>query len=153
MSIDQRLVELGIVLPDVTPPAGAYAKVLVVDGYAHLSGQGSRHDNGEAMTGIVPSQCSVEDAIIGARQCGLLSLSALKAEIGSLDRVEQVVRTLGMVNSENGFGMQPKVIDGFSKLMIEVFGEAGRGARSAVGVSSLPFDLSVEVEMTVKLKS
>ena len=75
----------------------------------------------------------------------------MKEELGSLDKVERIIRTFGMVNSASGFSEHPKVIDGCSNLMIEVFGEAGRGARSAVGMSSLPFNIAVEVEMTVKL--
>lgn len=154
MSAEQRLKDLGIVLPDASPPAGAYAKVLILDGFAHLSGQGPRNPDGSPFTGRVPDVRSVEEAIEAARSCGLFALAALRDAVGSLDRVEQVVRTLGMVNAAPGFGEQPRVIDGYSKLMIDVFGEqAGKGARSAVGMSALPFDITVEVEMTVKLRS
>lgn len=154
MSAEQRLKELGIELPKASPPAGAYAKVLIVDGVAHLSGQGPRNPDGTPFSGRVPDVRSVEEAVEAARSCGLYALAALRDAIGSLDRVEQVVRTLGMVNAAPGFGEHPRVIDGFSKLMIEVFGEtAGKGARSAVGMGSLPFDITVEVEMTVKLSS
>ena len=152
MSAEQRLKDLNIVLPEPSPPAGMYRKVLILDGFAHLSGQGPRDTDGKAISGRVPSQCSIDDAIAAARECGLQSLAVLRRELGSLDRVEQVVRTFGMLNADPGFEFHPRVIDGYSNLMIEVFGEAGRGARSAVGMSSLPFDISVEVEMTVKLK-
>lgn len=152
MSAEQRLKDLGIELPDSSPPAGSYVKAVVLDGVAHLSGQGPRNADGTPMTGQVPTDRSIEEAVAAARSVGLYSLAALRDSIGSLDRVEQVIRTFGMVNAAPGFGRHPTVIDGFSNLMIEVFGEAGRGARSAVGMSSLPFNISVEVEMTVKLK-
>ena len=151
MSAEKRLKDLNIILPKSSPPAGSYSKVVVLDGVAHLSGQGPRNSDGSPITGQVPSICSLEDAIAAARNVGLYTLSALKEELGSLDKVERIIRTFGMVNSAPGFSDHPKVIDGFSNLMIEVFGEAGRGARSAVGMSSLPFNITVEVEMTVKL--
>jgi enamine deaminase RidA (YjgF/YER057c/UK114 family) len=151
MSAEKRLRELNIVLPASSTPAGSYAKVIVLDGLAHLSGQGPRNTDGSPVTGQVPSVCSLEDAIAAARNVGFFALAALREEVGSLDRVQQIIRTFGMVNAATGFSEHPKVIDGFSNLMIEVFGEAGRGARSAVGMSSLPFNISVEVEMTVKL--
>ena len=151
MSAEKRLRELNIVLPASSTPAGSYAKVIILDGLAHLSGQGPKNTDGSPVTGQVPSVCSLQDAIAAARNVGFFALAALREEIGSLDRVQQIIRTFGMVNAAPGFFEHPKVIDGFSDLMIEVFGEAGRGARSAVGMSSLPFNISVEVEMTVKL--
>ncbi|MDA1310492.1 MAG: RidA family protein [Proteobacteria bacterium] len=152
MSAEQRLTDLGIVLPASSAPVGSYAKVVVLNGIAYLSGQGPRNPDGTPLSGQVPGDRSVEEAVTAARNVGLYALAALRDAIGSLDRVEQVVRTFGMVNSAPGFTQHPKVIDGFSDLMIEVFGEAGRGARSAVGMSSLPSNISVEVEMTVKLR-
>jgi enamine deaminase RidA (YjgF/YER057c/UK114 family) len=152
MSAEQRLKDLGIVLPAASAPAGSYAKVVILDGFAHLSGQGPRNPDGSPITGQVPTDRSVEDAVAAARNVGFQALAVLRESLGSLDRVAQVVRTFGMVNAVPGFTQHPKVIDGFSNLMIEVFGEAGRGARSAVGMGSLPFNISVEVEMTVKVK-
>ena len=151
MNAEKRLKDLNIILPKSSAPAGSYSKVVILDGMAHLSGQGPRNSDGSAITGQVPSVCSLEDAIAAARNVGLYTLSALREELGSLDKVQQIIRTFGMVNSAPGFSEHPKVIDGFSNLMIEVFGEAGRGARSAVGMSSLPFNITVEVEMTAKL--
>jgi len=151
MSAEQRLKDLGIVLPKVMAPAGSYVKVLVLDGFAHVSGQGPFDGDGKPITGQVPSERSFEDAVVAARAVGLQTLAVLREELGSLDRVSQVVRTFGMVNAAPGFTRHPTVIDGFSNFMIEVFGEAGRGARSAVGMSSLPFNISVEVEMTARL--
>ena len=151
MNAEQRLRDLGIILPPVSPPAGSYAKVVVLDGFAHLSGQGPRHADGAPITGRVPLDLTVEEAVAAARNVGLNALAALREAVGSLDRVSRVVRTFGMVNAEPGFTAHPKVIDGYSDLMIAVFGEAGRGARSAVGMGSLPFNIPVEVEMTVRL--
>ena len=152
MNIEQRLKELGIILPKSSPPAGAYAKAVILDGFAHLSGQGPRNSDGKPLTGQVPTDLSVDEAVLAARNVGLYTLVALQEAIGSLDRVEQVVRTFGMVNAAPGFMEHPRVIDGFSNLFIEVFGEKGRGARSAVGMSSLPFNIPVEVEITIKIK-
>ena len=152
MSAEQRLKNLGIVLPVASAPAGSYTKVVMLDGFAHLSGQGPRNPDGSPMTGQVPTDRSVEEAVAAARNVGFQALAVLRESLGSLDRVAQVVRTFGMVNAVPGFTQHPKVIDGFSNLMIEIFGEAGRGARSAVGMGSLPFNISVEVEMTVKVK-
>ena len=152
MSAEQRLKNLGIVLPVASAPAGSYSKVVMLDGFAHLSGQGPRNPEGSPMTGQVPIDRSVEGAVAAARNVGFQALAVLRESLGSLDRVAQVVRTFGMVNAVPGFTQHPKVIDGFSNLMIEIFGEAGRGARSAVGMGSLPFNISVEVEMTVKVK-
>ena len=153
MSAEQRLKNLGIVLPVASAPAGSYTKVVMLDGFAHLSGQGPRNPDGSPMTGQVPTDRSVEEAVAAARNVGFQALAVLRESLGSLYRVAQVVRTFGMVNAVPGFTQHPKVIDGFSNLMIEVFGEAGRGARSAVGMGSLPFNISVEVEMTVKVTS
>ncbi|MBH68896.1 MAG: hypothetical protein CMM58_11130 [Rhodospirillaceae bacterium] len=152
MDAETRIKELGIILPPSSAPAGSYAKVVVLDGFAHLSGQGPRDENGRPLGGQVPTDLSIDEAALAARNVGLYTLAALKEEIGLLSRVARVVRTFGMVNAAHGFTDHPKVIDGFSNLMIEVFGEAGRGARSAVGMSSLPFNIPVEVEMTVKLQ-
>jgi enamine deaminase RidA (YjgF/YER057c/UK114 family) len=152
MSAEQRLKNLGIVLPVASAPAGSYTKVVTLDGFAHLSGQGPRNPDGSPMTGQVPTDRSVEEAVAAARNVGFQALAVLRESLGSLDQVAQVVRTFGMVNAVPGFTQHPKVIDGFSNLMIEIFGEAGRGARSAVGMGSLPFNISVEVEMTVKVK-
>jgi enamine deaminase RidA (YjgF/YER057c/UK114 family) len=151
VSAEQRLKDLGIILPTSSPPAGSYAKLVILDGFAHLSGQGPRNPDGSPITGQVPTDRSIEEAVKAARNVGLQSLAVLREALGSLDRIAQVTRTFGMVNAVPGFTRHPTVIDGFSNLMIEVFGEAGRGARSAVGMGSLPFNISVEVEMTVRL--
>ena len=154
MSAEARLEELGINLPEAGTPLGTYVPVRIVDGHAHVSGQGpSRPDGNGAVIGKVPSERTVEEAVEAARFCGLQALAQLRKALGSLDRVECVVRTLGMVNADPDFGGHPQVINGFADLMVEVFGEdAGYGARSAVGMGSLPNGITVEVEVTVKLR-
>ena len=125
---------------------------MILDGVAYLSGQGPRNPDGKPLSGQVPGDRSAEEAVAAARNVGLYALAALRNTISSLDRVKQKVRTFGMANAAPGFTQHPKVINGFSDLMIEVFGDVGRGALSAVGMSSLPSNVAVEVEMTVKLK-
>ena len=153
MSAEARLDELGIILPEAGSPLGTYVPVRIAGGFAHVSGQGPvRPDGNGLVTGRVPSERTVAEAAEAARFCGLQALAQLRRALGSLDRVECVVRTLGMVNAEPDFGEHPRVINGFADLMVEVFGEeAGRGARSAVGMGSLPNGITVEVETTVKL--
>lgn len=152
MGADARLKELGIVLPPPMAPAGAYRPVVVACGMAHVSGQGPVKPDGSLITGRVPDVRTLDEAVEAARLTGLNALAQLRSHLGSLDRVAEVVKVLGMVNASPGFLYSPKVIDGFSHLMVEVFGEAGKGARSAVGVSALPFDITVEVEMSVLLR-
>lgn len=152
MSVEQKLKELGLELPPPLPPQGAYRPVVVVGDIAHLSGQGPVRADRSMITGRVPDERSVEEAIEAARLTGLNALAQIKAHFGTLDVVEEVVKVFGLVNAAPGFGEHPRVIDGFSKLMIDVFGPLGAGARSAVGASSLPMNISVEVEMAIKLK-
>ncbi|MCH7543426.1 MAG: RidA family protein, partial [Proteobacteria bacterium] len=116
-----------------------------------LSGHGPRSASGEYSSGKVGGELTPEQGQEEARQVGLNMLATLRAEIGDLDRVRRVVKVLGMVNAAPDFRNHPKVIDGFSDLMVEVFGEKGRGARSAVGMGSLPFQIPVEVEMIVEI--
>ena len=108
--------------------------------------------DGSYVTGKVPTECSEEEAYQAARLVGLNVLATLKNHLGDLDRVHRVVKVLGMVNAAPTFGNHPSVINGFSDLMVEVFGEAGRAARSAVGMGSLPMNIPVEVEMIVEIK-
>lgn len=155
MGAEARLAELGITLPAPGKPLGTYVPVRIVGDWAWVSGQGpQRPDGSGAVIGQVPGERTVEEAVEAARFCGLQALAQLRAALGSLDRVECVVQTLGMVNAAPDFGEQPRVINGFADLMVEVFGEeAGKGARSAVGMGSLPNGITVEVEMSVKLRS
>ena len=152
MSIDQRLNELGIVLPPAPEPAGNYVGGVQVGNLLFMSGCGPRKTDGSSITGKVGDDLSTEEAYEAARIVGLNMLANIKATVGELDRVKRVVKVLGMVNAAPDFKQHPKVINGFSDLMVEVFGDSGRGARSAVGMGSLPSQIAVEVEMIVELK-
>jgi enamine deaminase RidA (YjgF/YER057c/UK114 family) len=151
MSADQRLVELGLELPEPFPPAGSYVGAVRTGSLVYLSGAGPVRSDGSVITGKVGDDVALDSAVEAARLTGLQLLAVLKRELGSLDRVRRVVKTLGMVNCAPGFNRTPQVIDGCSNLLIEVFGEAGRGARSAVGMAELPFDIAVEIELVVEV--
>lgn len=152
MSIELRIQELGLVLPDAPAAAGTYSPVVVVDGMAYVSGQGPLNQEGRWLTGKVGVDLTEDEAIEAARIVGLTMLSTVKAALGSLDRVDRIVKALGMVNCVTDFKNHPKVINGFSDLMVEIFGENGRAARSAVGMGSLPGNIPVEIEAILKLK-
>ena len=151
MSIDQRLVELGLTLPEPFAPTGSYVAAVRTGSLLYLSGAGPVRADGSIVTGKVGDSVDLDGAVEAARLTGLQLLAVLRRELGSLDRVRRVVKTLGMVNCAAGFNRTPQVIDGCSNLLIEVFGEAGRGARSAVGMAELPFDIAVEVELVVEV--
>ena len=151
MKIEARLEELGIVLPPVGPPAGNYVHAQRTGNLLYLSGKGPRNADGSAPTGKVGAEVSVEDAYQHARTVGLTLIAVLKETLGDLDRVTQIVKVLGMVNAAPDFGQQPKVINGCSDLFVEVFGDAGRHARSAVGMGSLPSGITVEIEVIVEV--
>ncbi len=151
MSVEERLHELGIELSEPPPPAGNYIGAVSVGNLLFLSGHGPRGAGGEYSSGKLGSDLTLEQGREEARKVGLNMLATLKAEIGDLDRVRRVVKVLGMVNAAPDFRDHPSVIDGYSDFMVEVFGEKGRGARSAVGMGSLPFQIPVEVEMIVEI--
>ena len=151
MSIDQRLLELGITLPSPAKPAGSYKPCVVVDGMAYISGQGPLLDDGTFAQGVVGKDLDIETAQAHAKRCGLAILAALKNEIGNLDRVQQIVKLTGFVNCTPDFTKQPMVINGCSDLMQQVFGGKGIHARAAVGVNSLPLGFSVEIEAIIKI--
>jgi len=146
MSHEARLEELGITLPEVGPPMGTYVHAVRTGNLLHLAGKGPRNS-----TGKVGADVSVEDAYAAARDTGLTLIAVMKQELGSLDRVARVVKVFGMVNAVPDFGQQPQVINGCSDLFVEVFGEAGRHARSAVGMGSLPMQITVEIECIVEV--
>ena len=150
--IEGRLQSLGIELPNPISPLGNYVCAVTQDKLVFLSGAGPLKADGTFIVGRVPIEISAEEGYEAARLTGLNLLANLKAEIGTLDRVKRVVKVLGMVNSEFDFKGHPQVINGFSDLMVEIFGEAGRGARSAVGMGSLPGGIPVEVEMIVEIE-
>ena len=150
--VEERLAAMSLTLPTVPTPLGNYVVAKTVGKLVYLSGSGPRKSDGSYIVGKVPSVCSEEDAYAAAQLVGLNILASLKAEIGDLDRVRQVVKVLGMVNADPSFANHPKVINGFSDLMVEAFGDPGRAARSAVGMGSLPGDIPVEVEMIVEIE-
>lgn len=145
MTIETRLAELGLTLPEPAAPVAAYVPVVVAGGLAHVSGQ-LPFVGGRLVTGRLGEDVALEDGYGAARACGLMILAQLKAALGSLDKVERVVKLGGFVNSTASFTDQPKVVNGASELMAEVFGEAGKHARSAVGVPVLPLGAAVEVD-------
>jgi len=151
MSIDQRLTQLGIALPAAAAPVAAYVPVVVTGNLAHVSGQLPFID-GELVKGRLGENVTPEDGNRAARACGLMILAQLKAALGSLDRVERVVKLGAFVNSTPEFTAQPAVANGASELMAEVFGEAGQHARSAVGVPVLPLGAAVEVDAIVEIR-
>ena len=151
MTVEDRLHELGIELTEVFPPAGKYVGAVRTGSVVFLAGAGPVRPDGTFVTGKVGRDVDLDAAKEAARLTGLQLLAVLRAELGSLDRVARVVKTLGMVNCAPGFNRTPAVIDGCSELLIEVFGEAGRGARSAVGMAELPFDIAVEIELVVEV--
>ena len=150
MSIDQRLAQLGIRLPEAAAPVAAYRPVIVHAGVAYVSGQLPFLD-GELVTGRLGENVSLERGFEAARACGLMILAQLKAALIPLDRVAHVVKLGAFVNSTADFTDQPKVANGASELMFDVFGDIGRHARSAVGVPILPLGAAVEVDAIIAL--
>jgi enamine deaminase RidA (YjgF/YER057c/UK114 family) len=152
MSAEARLIELKIDLPKIPAPIGNFLPYRRVGQLLYLSGQGPRNAAGEISVGRVGKDCSVERAYSDARQIGLQMLATIRQATGSLDHVEAIVKLLGMVNAEPDFGEHPKVINGCSDLLVEVFGERGKHARSAVGMGSLPNRMTVEIEAIIQIK-
>ena len=153
MSIDQRLAELGITLPEAAAPVAAYVPAVEVNGLLHISGQISFDEDGSLILGRLGESLSTEQGQAAARRCGIMLLAQIKKALGSLDRVERIVKLGVFVNSVGDYIDQPKVANGASELMQDVFGEAGRHARSAVGVPTLPLGVAVEVDAIVAVKA
>jgi enamine deaminase RidA (YjgF/YER057c/UK114 family) len=145
-----RLAELGLALPAVTPPVAAYVPAVQSGNYVYVSGQLPLVGGALPVTGKVGAEISAEDAKELAARCALNGLAAIDALVG-LDRVVRVVKVVGFVASADGFTAQPGVINGASELLGSVFGEAGRHARSAIGVAELPLGAPVEVEMIIEI--
>ena len=152
MSAEERLKQLGIVLPKVPTPVANYVPYRLAGNLLFLSGQGPRDENGNNLIGKVGAEISVDEAYKRARRIGLGLLAATRDALGTLDRVEAVLKVLGMVNAVPDFKDHPKVINGCSDLFVEVLGEAGKHARSAVGMGSLPNQISVEIEAVLAVK-
>jgi enamine deaminase RidA (YjgF/YER057c/UK114 family) len=152
MSAEARLKQLGIVLPEVPAPVANYLPYRIAGNLLFLAGQGPRGADGKMLTGKVGAEISVEEGYQRARIIGLQLLSATRKALGSLDRVDTIVKMLCMVNAVPEFKDHPKVANGMSDLFVEVFGENGKHARSAVGMGSLPNQISVEVEGIFSIK-
>jgi len=149
--IEERLAELGIELPPAPQPVASYVPVKVVGHLAWVAGQVPMQDGVVTVSGSVGSDVTTEEANAGARRCAIQALSALRAALGSLDRVTGVVKVDVFVGSAPGFTDQPTVANGASDLLVEVFGDEGRHARAAVGVPELPLGAAVEVGLLVQL--
>jgi len=147
VSVADRLVELGIDIPAVVPPVAAYVPAVVTGRYVYTSGQLPMRDGEMIATGLVGADVAPDLAKECARQCAINALAAAQSVVGNLNRVTRVVKVVGFVASADGFTGQPAVINGASELLLDVFGEAGRHARSAVGVAALPINAPVEVEI------
>lgn len=147
----ERIKALGLQLPPAPPPAGLYKPVLVVDNFLYVSGQGPMKADGSLMVGRVGEDMNLGQGKLAAEQVGLTMLSTIITHFGSVDRIKRIVKVLGMVNSTPDFGQQPLVINGFSELMADVFGnDNGVGVRSAVGMM-LPGNIPVEIEAVFEL--
>ena len=142
--LEDKLQQLGLSLPEVPVPIGNYKPTNREANLLYTSGQGSR-----SIRGQVGAELSIEQGYEAAQEAALGCLAAIKAELGSLDRVKKILKVLGFINSAPGFGEQPAVLNGCSDLLVKVFGENGRHARSAIGTSALPGGIAVEIEMLV----
>jgi enamine deaminase RidA (YjgF/YER057c/UK114 family) len=152
MQIEARLKELGIELPPAVTPVANYVPAVRTGNLVFLSGHGPIKEDGSLITGKVGVDLTVEQGYQAARRIAIGLLGSLKAAIGDLDKVRQVVKLLGLVNCGPDFTDQPKVINGASDFLVEVFGEKGKHARSAVGTNALPINIAVEIEMIVEVE-
>ena len=149
---EARLEELGITLPDAPSPVANYVNGVRTGNLIFLAGKGPRRADGSEITGKLGADVTIEEGYEGARLTAINQMAVLKAMLGDLNRVVRVVKVLGMVNSDPSFVEQPAVINGFSDLIVAVFGERGRHARAAVGMASLPRGQAVEIEMIVEVR-
>ena len=153
MNAEQQLIALGLSLPPAPPRGGVYKPTVVVGSIVYVSGHGPYLGDGKYLTGRVGEGLDLEAGKVAAKQTGLAMLATLQSELGSLDRVKRVVKLLGMVNCPPDFTDHPKVINGCSELFAQIWGEdCGIGARSAVGVGSLPGNIAVEIEGIYELQ-
>ena len=150
--IADRLAELGVTIPTAPSPAANYVGADRTGNLVFISGHGPRREDGSMITGKLGRDLTVEEGYEAARLTMIQCLASLKAEIDDLDRVRRIVKLLGMVNCTEDFGSQPQVMNGASDLLVAIFGEAGRHARSAVGMQMLPSNISVEIEMVVEVE-
>lgn len=151
-SPEEALIKLGITLPEASSPVANYVNGVQTGNLIFLSGKGPLKPDGTNITGKVGASLSIEEGYAAARLTGINQLAVLKAMLGDLSRVKRVVKVLGMVNASPDFTEHPKVINGYSDLMVAVFGNKGKHARAAVGMGSLPSDIAVEIEMIVEIE-
>jgi len=151
--VEQKIADLNIILPEAGSPVANYVSAVsfLEDKLLYLSGTGPKKTDGSYVVGVVGLELSKEEGYEAARLTGINLLARLKKELGDLNRVKRIVKVTGMVNSTKDFNEQPAVINGFSDLMVEVFGERGRHSRSAIGMVSLPMNIAVEIEMLVEI--
>ncbi|MCH1508837.1 MAG: RidA family protein [Akkermansiaceae bacterium] len=152
MTPEEKIAELGLIIPDAAPPVGSYLNSTRSGNLLHISG-GLPIIGDRKFLGKVPTECDLKTAQEAARTALLTRLAVIKAEAGSLDQVAQIVSLSGYVNAEPDFTAHPQVINGASDLLVEIFGDTGRHSRAAVGCSSLPLGVSVEISLVVELKS
>jgi len=152
MIVEAKLKELGITLPEPLKPLGVYAPAVKVGSWVYVSGMVSMEEGKFKYKGKVGKDLSIEQGYEAAKISGINALAAIKSVIGDLDKVERIVKVVGFVNSIDTFTKQPQVVNGASELFVKAFGDNGKAARSAVGVSGLPEDSPVELEMIVKIK-
>lgn len=150
--VEEKIAEMGITLTTPPPPVANYVNAVRTGNLVFMAGKGPSLPEGGYITGKLGESLTVEEGYEAARLVAIAQLSALKAEIGDLNKVVRIVKVLGMVNSASDFGNQPEVVNGFSDTMVEVFGERGKHARAAVGMGSLPRSIAVEVEMIVEVR-
>ena len=151
-NIEAKLKELNIELPPIGNPIANYVHVVRSGNLLFLAGKGPSNSKGEFTTGKVGKDLTIEQGQAAARLTAINQIAVLKAELGDLDKVKRIVKVLGMVNCEADFKDHPKVINGFSDLMVQVFGDKGKHARSAVGMCSLPLNMAVEIELVVEVE-
>ena len=149
---EAKLKELGITLPEVSPPVANYVNSARTGDIIFLAGKGPKQADGTYITGKVGIDLDEKAGYEAARLTAINQLAVLKAELGNLNKVKRIIKVLGMVNCGPDFGNQPEVINGFSDLMVEVFGERGKHARAAVGMGSLPRGIAVEIEAIVEVE-
>ena len=152
MTVEDKLAELGLTLPQPAAPVAAYVPVVIAGGMAYVSGQVSMKD-GHLIKGRLGESMTPEEGIAAAQACGLMIVAQLKAALGDLSRVEKIVKLGAFVSSTADFVDQPKIANGASELMVALFGEAGRHARSAVGVPVLPLGVAVEIDAIVAVRA
>ncbi len=151
-TVEDRLAQLGLELPEIPKPVAEYLPAKKVGDLIFCSGQGPVMEGKPAYRGKVDVERTVEEGYEAAKLCTLNCLAAIKSLVGSLDKVEEIVKVRGFVNSSPNFNKQPKVIDGASELLVKIFGEKGKHARTSIGTSVLPGDITVELEMVVKVQ-